>query len=342
MPARVTLRDLGRETGLHFSTVGLALRKDPRVSPETIAKVTTAATRLGYRRDPMLSALSAYRHERNHTFKGTIGILIPKPLVELVTEQSRILEVLASTVPFADKLGYKIEPISVADYDYSGNRLTQVLMARGIDGLLLAPINPPGEFLNLDWKNFSSVAIGYSILGPTLHRACFHTARNMWTHLRSLRLLGYKRIGMVLTINGDIRSDHNFTGSFLAEQEIQPPGSRIRPMIREEITLAGFAEWLQTEQPDCVMGLGPLELGFLDKLGYSVPDDIGFSSYCWNPHHPTIAGLDERWDALGVTSFELLSEMMKNRELGISAFPRFAMVEGQWRSAGTVRSQTKP
>ena len=79
MPGRVTVRDLAKETGFHFTTVAKALRGDPRIKPETVAAVSLAAERCGYRPDPMLSALSAYRHRRATDFRGVVGLLTPAP-----------------------------------------------------------------------------------------------------------------------------------------------------------------------------------------------------------------------------------------------------------------------
>ncbi|RRJ95054.1 LacI family DNA-binding transcriptional regulator [Opitutaceae bacterium TAV4] len=37
MPQRVTIRDIARDTGVHFTTVALALRDSPRVNAATRA-----------------------------------------------------------------------------------------------------------------------------------------------------------------------------------------------------------------------------------------------------------------------------------------------------------------
>lgn len=48
MRARVTLKDIARETGLSVSSVSLALRGDTRFPADTIARIRNAATSLGY------------------------------------------------------------------------------------------------------------------------------------------------------------------------------------------------------------------------------------------------------------------------------------------------------
>jgi len=58
---RPTIRDIGRETGFHYSTVSLALRDHPRIPDSTKQLIREAAKGLGYQPDAMLSALCAYR-----------------------------------------------------------------------------------------------------------------------------------------------------------------------------------------------------------------------------------------------------------------------------------------
>jgi len=47
MEKRITLRDIAEMTGVHFTTVGVALRHDPQVKLATTAKVLAGAQRRG-------------------------------------------------------------------------------------------------------------------------------------------------------------------------------------------------------------------------------------------------------------------------------------------------------
>src|SRR4051812_24644133 len=57
----VTLRDVAKKAGVSAMTVSRALRKHPNISPETRTKVEQAARQLGYRPNPLVSALMSYR-----------------------------------------------------------------------------------------------------------------------------------------------------------------------------------------------------------------------------------------------------------------------------------------
>ncbi len=75
--AVVTQRDVAERCGLHQTTVSLALRRDPRISPETIDKVMSAAAAIGY--DPTLNttarrlAMRRFGHQVvNHVIALTV------------------------------------------------------------------------------------------------------------------------------------------------------------------------------------------------------------------------------------------------------------------------------
>ncbi len=334
------MRDLARETGFHFTTVAKALRGDPRISPATIATINAAAARCGYRPDPMLSALSSYRHQRTAEFRGVIALLAPVPNQDRPGAKGPWAQIYQDIKAHAHLRGLKTEFHDISSPGLTGQRLSQILIARGIQGLLLAPIPNPGVYLDLAWENFYTVAIGYSVLQPSVHRACFHQARSMRLHLKQLRSLGYQRIGLMLSWNGDIRTDHNILGAYLAEQQEHPEAKRVRPFLAEEaMEPAQVKAWLAAQKPDCVMTTGAPHLAMIKGLGYSVPQDLGVSTYGWTQATPEIAGMDERWDALTSTALDLLLELMARREFGIPTYPRFALIEGVWRDGQTVRQK---
>src|ERR1035437_9571570 len=61
---RVTLRDLAQKAGVSHVTISRALRNDPSISAARRGEVKKLAEEMGYRPDPSLSALAAYRFAR--------------------------------------------------------------------------------------------------------------------------------------------------------------------------------------------------------------------------------------------------------------------------------------
>ena len=65
---RVTLRDVAREAGVSHVTVSRALRNDPTISLSRRSEIKQLSEKMGYRPDPALAALAAYRFA-NQTHK---------------------------------------------------------------------------------------------------------------------------------------------------------------------------------------------------------------------------------------------------------------------------------
>ncbi len=335
---RVTLRDLARETGLHFTTVGLALRGDARVHATTVATVRAAAARLGYQPDALLSALSAYRH-RSRAFQGTIGYLLPGPLGSILARNDGYGITLRSAESAAAAIGLKIEPFDAFAPGLGAARLAQLLEARGIRVLVLAPLYAPGEYPALPWERFCPLTIGYSVLRPALHQVGPHQARATRELVATLRARGYRRLGLIIDPNANVRTGYNFLGAYLAEQEMQPARQRLRPLIvaADGARLETLRSWLRTQRPDCVIGTGPEYLADLTALGLRVPEDIGFALTGIRPSQPRVAGMDERWDGIGQAVVDLAASLLRNPEAGIPRFPRFVLVESRWHEGATVR-----
>jgi len=58
---KATLQDVATRVGVHRTTVSLALRDHPRIPAATRERVKTAAAKLGYRSNPLVSALMKSR-----------------------------------------------------------------------------------------------------------------------------------------------------------------------------------------------------------------------------------------------------------------------------------------
>ncbi len=341
MQARPTLRDIAKATGYHFTTVGLAIRGDPRILPETANAIRLAAQKLGYVQDAMLSALSSYRHSKQSRFAGLIGYLhtydLPKDYV--TNHRSRATHFAAEAR--AKDLGFKLEPIDVRAGGLSGKRLTALLQARGIRGLVLPPLMPlPDHFMELDWEQFVTVAIGYSIITPKTYRAAFNQAYSMKLALRELRQLGYRRIGLQMYHEADVRTNVNTLGAYLADQMRQPEAERIPPLFTAEIPPTNFSQWLDQYQPDCILAASDSPLSLLKKLGLKVPEDIGFAVLSRDGEASPVAGIDEQSDLLGASAVDFAVSLLQTNQHGLPTYPRVVLVESRWVWKPTLRLPT--
>lgn len=331
MKSRPTLRDISKATGYHFTTVGLALRGDPRIQAETAAEIQKVARELGYVQDAMLSALSSYRHAKRGRFAGTIGYLHTYTLPREYKTNHRARLSFQSAAARAKELGFKLEPIFVREQGLTGKRLTEMLRARGIQGLILAPLLPsPGPFIDLDWQQFVTVAMGYSVTSPEPHRTSFNQAHSMHLALKELRRLGYKKIGLQLQHESNVRTRGNTLGAYLADQLQRPAREHIPPFFTSDIFPGELRAWIRKHKPDCILGASPSLQNRLEDMGYSLPDDFGFAVISRDGEACKAAGIDEQSDLLGSSAVDFAVSLLQLNERGLPEYPRFMLVEGRW------------
>lgn len=342
MDKRVTLRDIARATGVHFTTVGLALRNDPRISRETAEKVQTAATKLGYSHDAMLSALSTYRHRDSHRFAGVIAYIVtyrPEENLKINLTERKVVEAATAS---ALAQNFSLESFQINAPGMTAARMDQMLRARGIQGVILSPRLPaPGPMPQLDWRHFSPVALGYSITDLSVHRVCAHHAHNMRVCLREMRNRGYKRIGLVYPREIYERSRGLVLGAYLAEQAILPVEEQVTPLFLPEslITKDVLAKWLREQKIDgVILSAMPLDIqAMIQALGYQVPDQLGIGLICRYGKTEDIAGIDEQMTLLGEAAVDAVISLVRRNEKGLPAYPRYTLIEGRWVDRPTLR-----
>lgn len=337
MIERVTLRDVAAKVGMHFSTVSLALRGDPRIAAATRERVRAAAAGMGYRPDAMLSALSSFRHGRTRGFVGTVGYLVTEAAETILARRDGYSDALRAARAESERVGMKLDVINVKQAGLAPSRVASLLEARGIRGLILAPLPTPGAFISLPWDRFCCVALGYSVTKPGFHRACLHQARTMRGLLRALRELGYERIGLIMELSADLRTDHHFLGAYLAEAQLQPLHRRVAPLLAEEHDAEAVRAWFDAERPDCVVGCEPRHHALMKEAGVTIPTECGFSLVGVSEATRAHAGMDERWDVLGESAVSMLLSLLRANDQGIPEHPRFALVEGRWVWGPTIR-----
>ena len=339
MGQRVSLRDIAKRANVHFTTVGLALRHDPRVTAATAARIRAVAQELGYTHDAMLSALSAYRHHTGLRHAGVIGCITTYPPEELATNPTE-RQLIEGAMRYVQAQGFGFESFQINAPGMTAPRLSRLLQARGIHGLILTPRLPqPGPMPDLEWEHFSVVACGYSITGLRVHRACVHHAHNMRLAMNKLREHGYRRIGLVLPYEIFERTLGMVPGAFHAEQYLLPAADRVTPLIAHKITKASIGRWLHEQRIDCVMlSAYPLEmLDWIRELGYQVPQDMGVCLGQLFGKTEGLAGIDNQMDLVGEAAASFVVSLLQQNERGLPAYPRTISVEGRWVERGTVR-----
>jgi LacI family transcriptional regulator len=214
-PPIQNLAAIAAEAGVSRMTVSRALRNARGVDPATRERILAAVEKVGWRPNPMVSAFMSYvRTKRAPNEAGVLAYLTD----EVTRDGRRSLDFYRrfynGAVERANSRGYRLEVFKLRERGMTDRRLSDVLYARGIRGIVVSPMSSSHAHLNLDWGKFSAAAIGYSLLKPVLSRSTNDQYGTMLLALRELRRLGYGRIALALPQPNDARVYYHWTAGF--------------------------------------------------------------------------------------------------------------------------------
>ncbi len=337
----ITMADIARKVGLGRSTVSMALRNHPEIAAATKDRVLKAASELGYQPDPLISLLMSRLHEETATRRDTVLAVINEPEVDWNWRNFPIFQTMwAGMESQAKRRGYLIEEFQVGPHGLTPERLNQILVARGIPGLILAPKfgNRPSPFTQ--WENFAAVTTHLSVTTPGLSRTGidhFHNFNRAWT---ALEARGYRRIGFLNNPGLSIRCEHQYHAANLVKLEQLPAEQRVAPLTLpgEETTADNVRTWLRKERPDAVLLAGADYMLRVVREVAAVPEELGVAALELGGAPAGMSGIDERMHEIGEAAVDMLIGRLQRNERGSLSAPRTLHVEGVWRDGNTTRS----
>ncbi len=355
-PTMQTIADLA---GVSRMTVSRALKNHPSIPPGTCQRIQKIASQLGYRPNPLVSALmTQLRNARAPKLKPVIAFLAAHPDAVYASGHTYNAQIHAGAAERAAQLGYKLERFSLIEPGMTWHRMCGMLHARGIPGVVLAPLPDPIPAIDFDWTRFACAVVGYSYRKPELHRAANDQFNTIRTAVHRLTELGYARIGLAIRHEDDRRVDNKWAGGFLSFHPYLPAGRKLpvflwhyQPSPTRKRSAegfeswegrverpAGFAEWVERHRPDAILALQPIVVrGWLSSLGLRVPRDIALVSLNLQPGQSGFSGIDQNNTLLGAAAVELVVEQIHHNEHGVPARAKTVMISGDWIDGGTTR-----
>ncbi len=343
-PARVTQKDIARIAGVSHVTVSLALRNRREISPATRKRVQAIAEKMGYTPDPMLKALSAYRrHKRPAAFQANLAWLNNhhNPGHFFQFDDFRLF--FHGAKERAAELGYGIEVVNLVDYDFKARAVQKMFAARGIEGILVSPLEDHDDHIDLDWSRYSAVRIGYSMRDTPLHSVTNSQYRTAVLAVENLRRLGYRRIGCMLGDAFNERTGGHFLGGYVSArtqlklEEI--PVKIVHAGVIEEADESVWRQaraWLKRHQPEVILTHAGSILEYLHKLGYRVPEDVAVASLSLEESDTVLSGVHQNGRKVGRASVDVLVGLLERQETGIPETPMHVLIEGVWRDGHTT------
>jgi DNA-binding LacI/PurR family transcriptional regulator len=336
----VTLQDIALRAGVSKMTVSLALRGHPHAAAATRDRLRRLADEMGYRPNPLIVAnMAQLRAGRRTAFAGTVAIAGRGVSPERMPQNTQSRRVFMGARRRAEALGYKLEWFSLATPALDGRRLTEILKARGIFGVVLFADGVLPPRCHLDWSQFALSAIGRTEVGCELHRTAGDYYRAVRDICQRCRELGYRRIGLTVTRDHDTAHQSLHRSALLGCQAEWPASDHVPPLVLEQWEAAPFHAWLERCRPEVIIAGADRPWHWLLEAGYRIPEDIGFIRPHFSDHLTDASGFIFDEAELGAAAVDLVVEQLNHNERGIPAMVKRVLLPGRWFEGKSLRRQ---
>jgi len=335
---KVSVRDIAKQTGFSPMTVSRALRNSEKVNPKTKSLIRMLADKLGYRKNPLVSAnMAGIRARKGITYQATIGIISETPSGGEWVGNQKLIE---AAVGECEAMGFKPDLFDLAKPEIANGDLNRVLRSRGILGLIQAPMVRGTEYLPLDFSGFAIVACNSGSLPQKFHRVCPDHYGNMDMLLKRICERGYKRIGLMIAKDLDVFLNHLSSSRFLAFQQTEriPKLPIFMPLGREDYRPDSFRKWYDKHRPEIVITTCEtiFRNHFFEDAGLRIPEDLAVVKANINRSRKYLSGISEESAEVGSTAVHTLGQLLFQNERGIPAKPMSILIPGKWVEAGTI------
>lgn len=342
-PRSDNLNAVAERAGVSAMTVSRVLNNYPHVSAATRARVLAAVARIGYRPNPqMMRLMSVVRGAKRRGRQSTIGVVRDDLTEDELHDPAYQFVSTADIRRRAEHHGYGAEEFFLGRNGLTPARLTTILRARGIEGLIISPQSSRIIGAQLDHRLFTAVTFGYALQSPALHRTSTNMMQGILTALTELTQLGYRRVGLAVTDWIDSRADHAYSGAFLFHQQKVPARDRVPIFIFPENNPASgrnpFCAWAKKHRPDAVISFHTYVPEWLRKnVGWRIPEDIGLVVHDWTESMHGFAGIHHRRPFVAAAAVDMIVAQLMRHERGIPEVPHQVLVLPAWIPGASLR-----
>lgn len=341
------MKSVAARAGVSLNAVSLALRGDPSIPAVTRDRIRRVADEVGYRRNPLVSALMSDRAmKREPKSSGlTIGYMTLNKTRDDWRDYASPRRYFEGAAQRAAELGYRLEPFWLADPQIPPKRMEVILRTRNVQGLLFAPVPEVGLKVGIDCASYACVGLETCVALPVIHRVMPDQRQAMVESLDQLRRRGYRRVGLAIRRYADHRAALNWSATFRAFHASMKLGPWLpilwfedRDPVAEANRLA-FSRWLAKHRPDAILALDPVVREWLGDLGKRVPEEIGLSFLEVTERTADASGIDRGSERVGAAAIDLLVTMLHHNQRGLPTHDNTLLIKGSWVEGTTLRAR---
>ncbi len=338
----VTMKTIAAAAGVTQATVSMSLANHPRIPAATRERIQALARKLGYQPNPYLSTLMRIRRLGKP--------LQDKPALALVCAlrtangwrdhpAPTIRQMREGAVERATLRGYRAQEFWLHRDGMSNERFSEMLHARGIQGLLVSPLGEGDPTPELRWEHFAAVCLSVPLPALPITTVCNDHYFSSLHIVRECHRRGYRRPGLILRRAHQLRFQGRWEAGFVMGGQMYAGLKLTRPLYVDDwADPAPVLAWLKRESPDVLITpAADVLMPTLARAGLKVPEDIGLALLA-------CPGLGERWSGvyqngklIGAHAVDALISRVERHERGLPEQATTLMVEGQWNEGRTLR-----
>jgi DNA-binding LacI/PurR family transcriptional regulator len=342
-PPHVTLRDIARALGISHTTVALALNDHPKIPEMHRKEIRAMAQQMGYNPTPAALALSQFKKTSTVTpVRAALAWLNFWPEPKKLRSYEEFNAYWRGAAAAAERFGYNLEEF-VGNDCLPISRLEKILLARGINGILLPPVggkSTPPNLSDIHWEHFSAIRLGRSLPHPKVNVVTSDQVANAIMAFNEIRVRGYDRIGFVASQAREWGG--LFEAGFLMAQQSLEERMRL-PIFTvgsdPNTTVKEFGCWLKREKPDAVFTDVPATPDMLKKCGYRVPEDIGLAVTSILDAGAD-AGVYQNPEEIGHCAVLATLSLINANVRGVPPIVRQILVSGTWVDGSTLPNRS--
>ena len=335
----VTLRDIAKSLGISHVTVSLALRDAPQISPDRRKQIREKALLMGYRPNPMATALGQLRYtSKARPVTAELAWVNYREHTQDIRRFKEFDLYWKGASETAKWFGYNLEEF-ICNADFTLGRLENVLLARGVRGILIPPqgtVKVPPGWDSFHWEHFAAVRFGHSVVHPRLHVVTSDQTSNSLLAFSKVRALGYERIGYLSGRNTSTRH----TAGVLMAQSALDPRQQVPPLTfttgdNNPENRKKLGQWINKTKPDAILTEVAAAGEMLKELGYRVPDNIGLAVFSVLDGNAD-TGIYQNPEEIGKAAVEMLISLINHNHTGVPKICRELLIEGEWVNGTTL------
>ena len=331
-----SLGDIAKAAGVSTVAVSYALRNRPGVSKATRERVLRIAEKLGYAPDARIASWMQRMREAKSKNLAPIAWLNSTPDKDAWNKIDYLSPYLEGARLRALEHGFQLEEIWTREPGMTMRRISQILSQRGIEGVI---VSQPARHIQLDWTHLAGISIDGSLLAPSLHRVMSDHAFNLLLALKSLKRLGYRRIGICLSKQVDSFSHHACRSTACYFHATTPKSEQVLPLFYTGTPAQckkQIVTWLRHNGPDVVVGLDSRLVQWIEEAGYRVPGEINVAHLALDDDVSDWAGIYSNKMEIGATATEWVITLLQNCRFGLPKTAMSMLIRGSWRSGCTL------